>query len=600
MSSDETPASYRYQEALGPLARGIEDPKAQKKLSEVLALLDFNSTLNRSLELSEILDLVLFVAMGETRASWAGVLLRENEGPRTRSTSTPTSARRGRSDDRWNTLALPELAELASPPAIAGVGDEDVSDWARDVLIASGAALLVPLVKAERLVGVLLLGDRGEPYGAEERLFAESLSISAAAAIDNGRVYEELQRLNQRLSLKVYQLDSLFDITRELNRSPDVSRIREVLLTNAMGHVLTTRALMLHDGRIVEQRGCTLTPEDRARIEAGSKKFAELVDERSVAELPAGDVRDILLGLGIETVIPLRSGESSHGALLLGPRASGKPLVDDDHHFLRSLASQAAAALDNVRLTREFVEKQKIEKEMAIARRIQRALLPESEPGIDGWDIAGINIPCLTVGGDYFDYVDRGDGKHWLVIADVSGKGTGAALLMASVQAALHALAGLGDISLEALAERLNEIVYTSTEGNRYVTAFFATVDTRTGETTFVNAGHCFPVLLRGNGTVERLEEGSPVIGLLPKISLTSGRTHLDSGDLLVLYTDGLSETSSPDGEEFEEERIVEIMRESAGKPSREIMATLLSRVRVFAAEAGLADDLTLMVVQRT
>ena len=146
----------------------------------------------------------------------------------------------------------------------------------------------------------------------------------------------------------------------------------------------------------------------------------------------------------------------------------------------------------NLRLTREFVEKQKIEKEMAIARRIQQTLLPQSEPGIDGWDIAGINIPCLTVGGDYFDYVDRGGGKHWLVIADVSGKGTGAALLMASVQAALHALAGLGEISLEALAERLNEIVYSSTEGNRYVTAFFATVDAPTGETTFVNAGHCF------------------------------------------------------------------------------------------------------------
>lgn len=591
MSSDETPASYRYQEALGPLARNIEDPKAQKKLSEVLALLDFNSTLNRSLELSEILDLVLFVAMGETRASWAGVLLRENDGP-----LTPT-ARRGRSDDQWSALQIPAPA---STPAIAGVGDEGVSDWARDVLTASGSALLVPLEKAGRLVGVLLLGDRGEPYGAEERLFAETLSVSAAAAIDNGRVYEELQRLNQRLSLKVYQLDSLFDITRELNRSPDVSRIREVLLTNAMGHVLTTRALMLHDGRVVEQRGCALTPEERARVEAGSQKLAELADERSVCDLAEGEVRDILLRLKMDTVIPLRSGESCHGALLLGSKASGKPLADEDRDFLRSLASQAAAALDNVRLTREFVEKQKIEKEMAIARRIQRALLPESEPGIEGWDIAGINIPCLTVGGDYFDYVARGDGKHWLVIADVSGKGTGAALLMASVQAALHALAGVGDISLEALSERLNELVYDSTEGNRYVTAFFASVDASTGETSFVNAGHCFPVLLRANGTVERLEEGSQVIGLLPKISLSTGRTRLDSGDLLVLYTDGLSETSSPEGEEFEEERIIEIMRESAGKPSREIMATLLSRVRVFAAEAGLADDLTLMVVQRT
>ena len=368
MSSDETPTSYRYQEALGPLIRRIEDPKAQKKLSEVLALLDFNSTLNRSLELSEILDLVLFVAMGETRASWAGVLLRENEGP------LAVAARRGRSDDRWNTVELPGLSEIASPPAITGVGDEDTSEWAREVLTASGAALLVPLVKAERLVGVLLLGDRGEPYGAEERLFAESLAVSAAAAIDNGHVYAELQRLNQRLSLKVYQLDSLFDITRELNRSPDVSRVREVLLTNAMGHVLTTRALMLHDGRVVEQRGCTLTPEERARIEAGSQKLAELADERPIAELPDGEVRDILLRLGINTVTPLRSGESSHGALLLGPRAAGKPSADEGHDFLSSLVSQAAAALDNSRLGKPPPLAVRLEEAMPSRRAVLKCL----------------------------------------------------------------------------------------------------------------------------------------------------------------------------------------------------------------------------------
>jgi sigma-B regulation protein RsbU (phosphoserine phosphatase) len=587
MASDETPASYRYQEALGPLARGLDDPKSQKKLSEVLALLDFNSTLNRSLELPEILDLVLYVAMGETRASWAGLLLREETG------ALKQAARRGKSDELWERL---DVREPREPLGIVGVGDEDVSEWARNLLAASRAGLLVPLVKADRLVAVLLLGDRGERYGAGERLFAESLCVSAAAAIDNGRLYEEMQRLNRRLSLKVYQLDSLFDITAELNRSPDIQRIREVLLTNAMGHVLTTRALMVHDGRVAAERGCTLSAPDRVRIEAGSQ---HLVEERAVAELPDSEAREVLLRVGIDSVIPLRSGESCHGALLLGPRASGAPLADEDRDFLRALASQAAAALDNLRLTKEFVEKQKIEKEMAIARRIQRALLPESEPGIDGWDIAGINIPCLTVGGDYFDYVDRGNDQHWLVIADVSGKGTGAALLMASVQAALHALAGLGDISLEALTERLNEIVYQSTEGNRYVTAFFATVDASTGETTFVNAGHCYPVLLRADGTVERLQQGGPVVGLLPEINPVAGQTRLESGDLLVLYTDGLSETTSPDGEEFEEDRIVEIMRETAGKPSREIMATLLSRVRVFAAEAGLADDLTLMVVQR-
>ena len=341
MPADESPASHRYQEALGPLVQRLGDPRAQKKLSEVLALLDFNSTLNRSLELSEILDIVLFVAMGETRASWAGVLLHDEA-------ALVPAARRGRSDARWDELEIPEPEGL---PRIAAVGDDEVDEWAREVLTSTGAALLVPLVKSDRLVGLLLLGDRGEPYGPEERVFAGTLCISAAASIDNGRIYEELQSLNRHLSFKVYQLNSLFDITRELNRSPDVARVREVLLTNAMGHVLTTRALMIHEGAVVGAarppsvaRGARETREgERRALRSGRRLQSVRADSGRASRAPRR--------LGIDTVIPLKSGESCHGALLLGPRASGKSLAEEERDFLRSLASQAASALDNLRLT---------------------------------------------------------------------------------------------------------------------------------------------------------------------------------------------------------------------------------------------------------
>jgi sigma-B regulation protein RsbU (phosphoserine phosphatase) len=573
MPADRPSTSYRYQAALAPLARGIAEPELKKRLSEVLTLLDFNSTLNQSLDLDAILDLVLFVSMGETRASWAGILLSDGEGrlvPR---------KRRGRGDDLWHSLSLP-------------VPTETSESWERDVAERAKAAFAAPLSKSGRLVGVLLLGERAEPYGAEERDFTEALCVTAAASIDNGRIYEELRELNRRLSLKVYQLNSLFDITRELNRSPDVHRVRDLLLTNAMGQILTTRAILLQDGGVAAAKGLPLRVEDRNALEKQSRALECGVDD--------GEVERLLERLGIETVVPLRSGESVHGALLLGPRASGVSLSGEDHEFLRSLASQTAAALDNLRLTREWLEKLKIEKEMALAREIQRGLLPDGEPAIAGWDVAGINIPCLTVGGDYFDYIDRGDGKYWLVIADVSGKGTGAALLMASAQAAIHALAGIGEISLEDLTDRLNDIVYRSTEVNRYVTAFFSCLDSSTGEMDYLNAGHCHPILLRGDGDVERLEEGGPVVGMLLDVSLKGGRTRLDPGDVLVLYTDGLSETASPGGEEFGDERILALARENRGRRSREIVAKLVAGVRVFAAEAGLSDDLTLMVVQRT
>jgi sigma-B regulation protein RsbU (phosphoserine phosphatase) len=589
-------STERYESALVRIVSGIEDEGLRKKVAEVLALLDFNSTLNRSLELADVLDLVLYVSMGQTRAGWAGVLLRGEDDV---DVLVP-AAHRGRRVPDWPSLRMPlgrSDEALTSSVSSREVGPSTAS-WVRDLLAATQAGLLIPLWKGERLVGVLLLGERDAEYSADDRLFAETLCVSAAASIDNGRIYQRLQELNRGLSFRVYQLRSLFDITRELNRQPDLAKIRQVLLNAAMGHVLTTRAVVLLEGTVTDERGVKLTAEDKKLLE--SKHFVL----RSLSEEPASKILDDSLRsglerLGLDTVVPLRAGESCHGALLLGPSASGKPLGEEDIDFLRSLGAQAGAALDNIRLTEQWVEKQKIEKEMALARDIQRGLLPDDEPDIEGWDLAGINIPCLTVGGDYYDYIDRGGGQYWIVIADVSGKGTGAALIMASVRAALHALSGLGAISLDAVAKQLNDIVYESTEMNRYVTAFFGSLDTRTGELEFVNAGHCYPVLLRSSGEVERLAEGSPVVGLLPKLEVKTGRARLESGDLLLLYTDGLSETTNPRGEEFGEEKIFALVRESAHKPSRDVVARLLSEARVFAAEAGLNDDLTLVAVQR-
>ncbi len=579
MPGEPVPTAFRYQEALAPLVKRVSEPEIRRRLSQVLTLLDFNSTLNQSLELSEILDLVLYVSMGETRASWAGILLR---GPDER---LRPAARRGRSDPEWASLSIeipPELTE----------------DWERELSKRVRSSLVSPLLKGGKLVGVLLLGERPEPFGSEEREFAEALSVSAAASIDNGRIYEELQELNRKLSFKVYQLNSLFDITRELNRSPDVQRVRDVLVTNAMGQVLTTKAILLQDG-VVAERGVALGAEDRAALEAASASLQSPGEDRRVSDVDDAGIRERLLGLGIEIVVPLRSGESVHGSLLLGPRGSGVPLSGEDRDFVRALAAQAAAAFDHIRLSREWIEKQKIEKEMALAREIQKALLPDGDPSIPGWDVAGINIPCLTVGGDYFDYIERGEGKYWLAIADVSGKGTGPALLMASIQSALHALAGLGAISLSDLAKRLNEIVYRSTELNRYVTVFFSCLDVSTGELEFVNAGHCYPILLRRSGEIERLKDGGPAIGLFPKLEVNEARTTVEKGDLLVMYTDGLSETRSPEGEEFEDERILSALRGMTGRPSREIVARLVAGVRVFAGSAGLSDDLTLIVAQK-
>jgi sigma-B regulation protein RsbU (phosphoserine phosphatase) len=324
-----------------------------------------------------------------------------------------------------------------------------------------------------------------------------------------------------------------------------------------------------------------------------------LEEDTGVEGLETGPLRELFEEKRVERIVPLRSGAAFHGVLLTGHKANRKPLSEEDIEYLRSLAAQGAASLDNLRLTREWVEKQKIEKELAVAREIQRGLLPDHDPSLPGWDIGGINIPSLAVGGDYYDYLAGPDNQLDFVIADVSGKGTGPALLMATVQASLRALAGLGDLPLDVVLTRLNEQLFRSSEANKYVTVFYGRLDPENGDLAYTNAGHCYPLLFRRSGDVERLVAGGPVIGLLPEVPLEVGRTSFEPGDMLVAYTDGLSETTSPGGEEFQEERIIEAAREAESRPAREVVAKLVAAARIYAAGAGLGDDLTLIVVKR-
>ncbi len=605
--SEEIPLSYRYQQALAPLTKlveGTERASVSKRLSELLTLLDFSTTLNRSLALAEILDIVLFVAMGETRAGWAGIALKGIDG------NFQSAARRGATDPEWAEQSFPANV-LEGFEAVVALDDPDIPVPTRELLASIGADLAVPLRKGGNLIGLFMLGpafmsvsgerpkQQGSTYTEGERSFVEALSISAAACIDNGRVYEELRDLNRRLSLKVYQLNSIFDITDELYRARDAGAVREVLVACAMGQLLASRCVLVQTGGAVRARGVKLTPDELLLLRTSIKTLDSMTEDLEVTSFEDGPLRDLFEARELERVVPLRSGAVFQGVLLIGRKASGKPVNKEDLDFLRSLAAQGAASLDNLRLTQEWVEKQKIEKELAVARQIQRGLLPEQDPELPGWDIAGINIPSLAVGGDYYDYLPGPEGRLGLAIADVSGKGTGPALIMANVQASLRALSSLSELTLDRMLARLNDQIFRRTEASKYVTAFYGWLDPERAHLVYANAGHCYPLLFRRNGEVDQLIIGGPVIGLLPEIPLEVGETSFEPGDMLVAYTDGLSETQSPSGEEYQEERIIRTVREVEDKPAREIIAKLVASARIFAAGKGLGDDLTLMVVKR-
>jgi sigma-B regulation protein RsbU (phosphoserine phosphatase) len=253
-------------------------------------------------------------------------------------------------------------------------------------------------------------------------------------------------------------------------------------------------------------------------------------------------------------------------------------------------------------------EKSKLEGELAVAREVQAELFPDRVPQVAGLDLHGICHPARTVSGDYFDFLKLGDRWVGLALADVSGKGISAALLMAAIQSALRAqhTDGLSPAGLDraiplAPAEvvaRLNRQLFESTSREKYATFFYALYDAETHKLSYTNAGHLPPLLFRG-GQILRLAQGGPVVGLFRNLNYEQGEVELKPGDLLLAYSDGVTEPENTFGEEFGEERIIEVVRRAMPCTSDELVEEIYHAVNDWTGSPELQDDLTLVVARR-
>ncbi len=578
----------RYQRLLGGSLAGL-DPALARRISELLALTDFGAEAFERTKLEEVASLILLVGLGETGARWGVLLVPDDEGV------LRPAGRRGAAGERCDRLRG-EVPGRLPRRVVLGADDEDGDDGRaapfRRLIRESGAASATLLRTREGLRGVLLLGEPHADLGTSRSDFLEAFAGSAGAALDRCRRGEELGAANRRLSLHVYQLRSLMDLSQGLHRARDEAAVWDLLLHGAMGHVLASRAAVASGGRVLAARGPRRPGEDWSVL-ARAADLARGEGARPAEELPEPGIARELAAHRIGWIVPFAAG-AVRGALFLGRAGFGRGLSSADRAFLTSLAEQAAAAVESLRLTRAAIEK---EKELVVARSIQSRLLPAEPPNLPGWDIWGINIPCLAVGGDYFDYLTIESGVL-VTVADVSGKGAGPALIMASVQASLRAFVRHGHTRLDSAATELNRLLHRNTEDSRYMTALLASLDPASGRLDYLNAGHAPPVLVRRGGSVERLDRGSTVLGLFPEITTEVATCRLERGDTLALFTDGLSETEDPAGDLFDEARIVEALAEARRLDARTICGDLLSRARAFAGSNSLRDDLTLMVVK--
>ncbi len=315
--------------------------------------------------------------------------------------------------------------------------------------------------------------------------------------------------------------------------------------------------------------------------------------------------RRLLDDLSAELLLPLPGREQMMGLIALGPKRSEEPYTPSDLRLLDSVATQTGLALEIGELARSLAsaaaQRARIEREIEVAREVQERLFPQEIPVLDGVGLAGHCRPAQGVGGDYYDLFRLDDGRIGIAIGDVSGKGISAALLMASLRASLRGTTLDAPQNLAPTIEKVNRLVYEASASNRYATFFFATLNPQTAELTYVNAGHNAPFLLRRSDDgfdVRRLEAGGPVVGLLPVANYEEQRLQLAPGDLLLTYTDGISEAMTTAEEEWGEERMLAAAEAAFDQPAAKIVEAMLAAADAFTGSAPQFDDMTLLVLK--
>jgi sigma-B regulation protein RsbU (phosphoserine phosphatase) len=296
--------------------------------------------------------------------------------------------------------------------------------------------------------------------------------------------------------------------------------------------------------------------------------------------------------------LPLWNNKEVIGLIYLDRSLGEKSFNKEELYLMSSLANLAAIKIENTKLFEEALEKRALEEQLSLAAEIQKSLLPRECPVIEGLDIAASHIPCSYVGGDYYDFFALPDGKLGITIADVAGKGAGGALLMATLRAALASQLTL-KTSLQDLFYYLNNFIYYSSASNKYITFFYGEIDTKSGLLNYINAGHNPPRIISKNKKVIELPPGGMSLGFFPDSRYEDGLIELKNGDILVLFTDGITERINTAGEEFKEERMVNLIKNNRKENAQKLLDITLDAIEEFAHCEPQNDDITMVILKK-
>jgi sigma-B regulation protein RsbU (phosphoserine phosphatase) len=547
------------------------------------SLIDLSARLNETHDIKFILNVALLTLMGKLTIS-NGCVFYSNESGK----GFGMLINKGRCNlDGEVDFDLNEFRQIT--------GENDFEQ----ILFDNGLLYLIPVIYQGELNAVFAIGKRltEEPIGDTERHYINLVASITANSLEVAKEQNRLIAIKNELEFRNLTLTTLFEITNDFSSFLSGEQILKLLSYRVMGQLMINKFAIYRVGSS-KTLELVLNRCDNEIHSGYYDRLMELDKTESRDSLSGTPLESLFAANDLEVISPMKVQGEIKGFLFIGKRMSGEKYSQENLSFIESLGNIAISAMENKRLFSEELEKKKLEGELALALDIQRGFLPSVLPELSNYELAGISEPSRHVAGDYFDFIKVDKDCLIIVMADVSGKGVAASLIMANIQAALKVLVD-SNLSHLDIIKKLNEVVYQNTGADKFVTFFIGFLDLNNNKLEYINAGHNPPIIINSGKDIMRLEKGGLPLGIfVDEYDYDEGSYDIVPSDTIVFFTDGVTEAQNSRGKEFGEDRLIELLGKNLSMSSQVIINGIVEAVKDFSDSKNLYDDITVSVVK--
>ena len=552
------------------------------------SLIDLTAELHKKVDSHEILSLVLLSLMGKLRFT-RGVVYTYDKSKNEYHQQVNRSKFK---EDVIQQISIFEVRPLR--PKIS----------TETIFTNAGFSFIVPILGENDILAFVLLGGRSSDLDENELYYSELIARICSTALVNAESKSTIIKSQKETEQRNLLLTTIFEMNQHFGRLFKSEEILQSLQRYIMGQLRVINFAIL-----IYEQGEYKTAVNRLEKEIDIvKNHDSLLSIFKTEEVEDLDVNEEFIGelqaAKVQIVSPIITSDDNKGIILIGKQLNSSGFSERELNFISALSNAAGLSLDNGKYIEQYISevthRKSLENEMETANEIQKLLLPSRTcDSIADFSISGTSEPARYAAGDYYDFIQLPDKRLLFFIADVSGKGIPASLIMANVQAALRILANL-DLPIDQLILQINDLVYQNTSADRFVTAFLGILNTKDKCLEYINAGHNAPVIIREDDSISKLDEGGLILGFMNKnCHYEIGRTSLNQDELLFLYTDGVTEALNSNTQEYGEDRLIEFLKKNKHLSTCDICNNVVDDVNKYAKDTPQYDDITVLAIKR-